>query len=259
MKGNFLFLGTGASMGVPVIGCPCEVCHSTALVNKRMRSSGLVQVNGTNLLIDVGPDFRMQALENGMEKLDALLLTHVHFDHIAGMDDLRIFCFRQKKKILCLASKESLMDLKVRYHYLFTTHKKGIPKFSFHQLEQDFGYTTFLGIKIGFLTYEQQGMKVTGYRIGDFAYVTDIRKYSKNVFSILDGVKTLVVSALRETSSEAHFSIDEAVSFANHVGAERAFFTHIAHELEHNKTNKNLPENMKLAHDGLELEFTYDE
>ena len=245
-------------MGVPVIGCKCAVCRSS---NKRLRPSGLVKVAGKTFLIDAGPDFRQQALKYQIERLDGLLLTHVHFDHIAGIDDLRVFYFLQHRPVPCLLSAETLDELKVRYYYLCRPIEKSGPisaRLEFQILEEDFGKVKFEGINIQNLSYFQSDIKVSGFRIGDFAYVSDIREYSEKVFIVLKGVKYLILSALRHKPSSAHFSIEEGIEFARKVGAEKTWFTHIAHDLDHEKTNRELPSDIRLGADGLEIEFNYE-
>lgn len=257
-EGKFLFLGTGASMGIPVIGCTCRVCSSLASQNKRLRPSGLIEARGKRFLIDVGPDFREQALKFGITHLDGLLLTHVHFDHIAGIDDLRAFYFIHKTKIPCLLSKETLEDLKIRYHYLFrpmAEHTTMSAQIEFEPLETDFGEVDFQGIRIKYMSYFQGKTKVTGFRLGDFAYVSDIRTYTDELIDSLKGVNTLVVSALRERLSPVHFSVNEAVEFAQKIGAKKTYFTHIAHELDHVETNKKLPPGIELGYDGQQFHF----
>lgn len=250
MSGKFLFLGTGGSMGIPVIGCPCKVCQS----NTRMRPSALVKIDDKHLLIDVGPDFRTQALRFGLKKLDGVLLTHTHFDHIAGVDDLRIFTFLQKSAIPCLLSDDAKKDLETRYYYLFEKDSKAA-KLNCHILDQDYGEAVFCDVRLRYLTYWQAGMKVTGFRFGDLAYVTDIQRYDPEVLRQLHGVKTLVLSALRYDESPVHFNIPEAIAFAKKVQAEKTYFTHIAHEIDHQETSLALPSGVELGYDGLELEF----
>lgn len=258
MKGKFTFLGTGASVGVPVIGCKCDVCQSTCNFNKRYRPSGLVEMGDKKILIDVGPDFRTQALKYGIENIDTLLLTHIHSDHVAGIDDVRIFYFRNKKELDCYLSAETLDDLKVRYHYLFRPIDQ-LPtiaaQLKLHLLEDEFGDFKVNGFNFKNVTFFQGGVKVTGYRFGDFAYLSDIKDYDEEIFYHLKGVKTLVLSALRHKSSLVHFNLEQAVAFADKVGAEMAYFTHISHELDHKKTNRDLPENKQLAYDGLQVEI----
>lgn len=255
MRGTFLFLGTSASAGVPVIGCKCKVCTSTAPKNKRLRPSGLVQVGGKSLLIDVGPDFRTQALQHNIDHLDGLLLTHTHYDHIAGVDELRIFNTRQKKPFPCLLSKESFEELQKRYYYFFNTDGWST-KLDFSVLDSDVGRTEFLGVPVSYCTYSQGGMKVTGFRFGDFAYISDIRKYDESIFRSLEGVQTLVLSALRPEPNPFHLSFDEAIAFAKKVGARETWITHLGHFLDHDQGEALLPPSIKIAYDGLKLEFT---
>ncbi len=246
MKVSFLFLGTGGSMGVPLVGCSCAVCSSSSPFNKRLRPAGLIRVGEKNYLIDAGPDFRQQALNIKLSRLDGVLLTHAHYDHIGGLDDLRIFFFKQKKKVSCLLSKETLEEIQTRFHYLDK-------QFEFQLLEGDFGRALFEGLEIEFVSYLQAGMKVNGYRIGNFAYISDIREFSEDIIEKLIGIETLVISALRLEASHVHFSVDEAILFARKVGAKKTYFTHISHDLEHEKTNAMLPKDIKLGFDGLEI------
>lgn len=258
MRDRFLFLGTGGSMGVPVISCSCSVCTSTSPFNKRLRPSGLLRVQGKELLIDAGPDVRLQMLRYGIKHLDGLLLTHSHFDHIAGIDDLRIFYYLHHRRFPCLLSEETLNEIKLRDHYLFVQNTEGALEskaFDFHSLKGDFGKTTFQGVSLHYVTYFQVGMKVTGYRYGTFAYISDIREYEERLIQELGGVEILVLSALRFNRSEMHFNIEEAIAFAKQVGAKRTYLTHITHDLEHEETNAKLPPGIQLSYDGLEIEI----
>lgn len=260
-KGHFLFLGTGASMGIPVIGCHCAVCQSESPCNHRTRPSGIITVDKKKLLIDCGPDFRFQALQHHIDHIDGLLLTHAHHDHIAGIDELRVYYMRSKVPLPCLLSEETAYDIQRRYDYIFKDNsvtEKLMPRIQLEILKGTHGKVDFLGIPVEYLSYEQAGMRVTGFRFGDFAYVSDIHKYPPTIFSHLEGVETLVLSALRHTTSHFHLSVDEAVAFANRTGARHTWLTHIAHELDHEKTNTYLPPNVRMAYDGLELSFHID-
>jgi phosphoribosyl 1,2-cyclic phosphate phosphodiesterase len=258
MRGSFLFMGTGGSMGVPAIGCSCETCTSSLPENKRLRSSGLLKVGGKILLIDVGPDFREQALKFKIDHLDGVLITHPHFDHVGGLDDLRIYYFIQKHALPCLLSQESLDDLALRYHYMMRPLQPGksiCAQIDFQVLESDFGKRNFQGIPIEYMSYFQTNMKVTGFRVGTFAYVSDIREYTDDLLNSLSGVKTLVLSALRHTPTLMHFSIDEAIALARRVGAQITYLTHVAHDLEYQTTSAMLPPDVRLSYDGLEIPF----
>ncbi len=258
MFGTFLFLGTGASSGVPVIGCKCAVCTSSSPFNRRLRPSGLLKLPEKNLLIDVGPDFRQQALRYGIDRLDGLLLTHTHYDHIAGIDELRIFYFKQNKELPLLLSQESFSSLKTRYPYFFQRVEDTLTisaRLELHLLPEDMGYTEFSGVDIGYCTYRQGEMSVNGYRIGNFAYVSDIREYDDSVFEALEGVQYLVLSALREESSKLHLSLEEAVAFARRVGAKQTRLTHVSHHVDYETANAKLPHDVQLAFDGMEMQF----
>lgn len=260
ITGQFTFLGTGGSMGIPVIGCKCKICHSDSPCNHRLRPSGLITINGKNILIDCGPDFREQALKYHLDHLDGLIITHAHHDHIAGVDELRVYFMHHKKSLPCLLSPATAGELLTRYSYIFQEHaeaQKLTTKISLQILpEEPHGTTIFENIPIQFISYEQAGMIVNGLRFGDFAYLTDIRNYSEEIFDHLIGVKTLVVSALRfEPASPFHFTVDEAVAFSQKIGATHTWLTHIAHDLDHEETNSYLPANVRMAYDGLEIHF----
>lgn len=258
MKGKFLFLGTAGSSGVPVIGCKCPVCLSSTSFNCRLRPAGLLKIRDLKLLIDVGPDFRTQALKYNIDSLDGLILTHTHYDHIAGIDELRIYYLQSQKKLPCLLSAESFDDLKKRYYYLFQPIGE-VPTLSaqldIHLLPADSGQEEFLGVKIDYMSYSQGGTKVNGYRIGDFAYISDIREYNPSIFEKLQGVETLILSALREERSMLHFSLAEAVDFAGKVGAKKTWITHISHRMDHEIINRKLPQSIQLGYDGLEMDI----
>lgn len=254
MKGIFQFLGTGASAGVPVIGCKCAVCTSMSPKNKRFRPSGLIRVQGKVIAIDMGPDFRSQALQFGIDTLDGLLLTHTHYDHIAGIDEVRIFNVRQKKALACLLSKESYEEIRKRYHYLFKVDGLSA-RFEFIPLDEETGELEFLGIKIAYCSFYQTTMKVTGFRFGEFAYISDIQKYEDSIFMALKGVRKLVLSALSPATSPFHLSFEEAVAFARRVGAEETWLTHVGHFMGHEEMNDRLPPEVRVAFDGLTMEF----
>lgn len=254
---KILFLGSGGSMGIPIIGCSCKTCHSKNPKNKRLRPSILITEKCKRFLIDVGPDYRYQALKHQIDHLDGLLITHTHYDHIAGLDELRIYTFVHKKPVPCLLSRQSLDELKIRYHYFMPLNEKDDlhePKLTFQLLEGDHGETTFEGLNIAYCSYDQLGMKVNGFRIGKFAYVTDILDYREDIYEILKGAETLVISGRRWKKSKAHISLEEGIEISKKIGAKKTYFTHISHEIEHDETSERLPDGFFLAYDGLEIE-----
>ena len=250
MTGEALFLGTGASMGVPVIGCNCSVCISSSPFNKRLRPSILLLIEGRQYLVDVGPDFRFQALKYDITHLDGVILTHSHYDHIGGLDELRIYYYRNQKPVPCLASPETLEEIKVRYHYVLTQGK-----FNFQLTERDQGEMVFEGLDLKYFSYFQKEMKVMGLRLKDFAYVVDILSYEEDIFAALEGVKTLVIDGLAWERTSAHLGICEVIEFAKKVGCERTYLTHVAHETDHEAMNEKLPQGMNMAYDGLKLKL----
>ena len=256
MNRKLVFLGTGASIGVPMIGCLCDVCQSNDPLNKRLRPSALIYNGNQRFLIDVGPDFRTQALTAHVTTLDGLLLTHAHQDHTAGLDDLRPICYYRKSSFPILLSEATAKDILSRYHYLFEPDEKApFPRFNLHTLTNHTGHTVFEGLPIEYVSYTQGGMQVNGFLIGDLAYLSDIRHFDPSIFEHLKGVKTLIISALRYTPSLLHFSIDEAIDFANQLKVEKVWLTHISHEIDHHRTNAYLPPHIRLAYDGLIIDF----
>lgn len=247
-------------MGVPVIGCNCDVCRSTDPHNTRTRSACLITVEKKTILIDAGPDLRSQALKHRIKNIDAMMITHAHQDHVGGIDDLRPYFFYRKEPIPSYMSEETFSDLNARFPYIFKPIIKGgtlVPRLDLKILENDRGVVDIEGIPFHYMTYYQMGMKVNGFRVGDLGYVSDIKDYEESIFEDLEGVKTLIVSALRHGSNNFHFTVEEAVEFARRVGAEKTWLTHIAHELDHEKTNRDLPEDVRMAFDGLELSFVF--
>lgn len=255
---KLLFLGTGASAGIPMIGCKCSVCLSSDPHNKRMRPSALLEIEGKKLLIDVGPDFRTQALRFGIDHLDGVLLTHSHFDHIAGLDELRIYYILYRKPIHLLTSTSTMQALQKRYDYLFQKKIHGVSlsaQLEFTVLSNERGEIEFCDIPFSYFSYEQGGMIVNGFRYKNFAYVSDIRNYPESIFDDLQGVSHLVLSALRPKSSLMHLSFEEAIAFVARVGAPKTYIIHLSHEVDHNNEEKYFPNHIKLAYDGLSVEI----
>ena len=250
------FLGTGASSGVPVIGCSCAVCLSTEPKNRRLRSAALLSYSDKKYLIDAGPDIRQQALERHIDRVDGLILTHTHYDHLGGLEDLRIFNYKQQAPIPCVLSKQSLHEVKSQYHYHFKENSDGsnhTAKFDFIPLPHDHGTAAVGDLSFSYTTYKQGSMPVLGLRFGDLAYLTDIKTYDVSLYDFLKGVKTLVISALRFTPSTLHFTIDEAVDFVKEISPHRAYFIHLSHEIDYNHASTLLPKGMHIAYDGLVL------
>ncbi len=258
--GTFLFLGTGGSAGVPLIGCTCPVCTSNDVRNQRWRTSGLLTLGEKKILIDSGPDFRGQALKFKINELDGVVLTHSHYDHIAGLDELRVYYLQTRKALPVLVPEPTWVDLKKRCAYLFQDKSQSLSlaaQLDFQVIHEARGTAEFLGEKFQFMQYEQAGMPVMGYRLGSFAYISDIRNYPETIFEDLSGVKALVLSSLRYEPSYLHFNIQEAIAFAQKAGAEKTYFTHLAHEIDHETASARLPKNIELGFDGLKLEFDY--
>ncbi len=241
-----------------MVGCNCPVCKSDDPYNKRLRPSGLLNIDGKRLLIDSGPDFRYQALTHQIEHLDGVLLTHTHYDHVSGLDELRAFYMLHRTVLPVLVSLQTLESLKKRYDYLFAEKAEGVSlaaQLHFQVLENSRGTTEFCDVPLQYISYEQGGTTVNGYRFGKFAYVSDICNFPDSVYQDLSGVELLVMSALRHEPSPVHLTIDEAIAFSTKVGAKQTYFTHIAHEVDHQQTSAKLPANFHLSYDNLTLEL----
>ncbi len=248
------FLGTGTSQGVPVIACGCEVCTSTDSRDKRLRSSILVEGDKT-VVIDSGPDFRYQMLREKVQHLDAIVFTHEHKDHVAGMDDIRAFNYKQNSPIDVWAEERVQLALKREFHYIFAEHKyHGIPQVNLKTITNQ----PFLIGDIKFTPIEVMHYKlpVKGFRINDFTYITDAKTISESEKELIKGSSILVINALQKQTHISHFTLDEAIAFAYEIGAEKTYFTHISHRLgKHEDISKELPLGIELAYDGLKLEI----
>jgi phosphoribosyl 1,2-cyclic phosphate phosphodiesterase len=247
------FLGTGTSQGVPVIACGCEVCTSTDRHDKRLRSSILIEADDKVVAIDSGPDFRYQMLRANVQHLDAVVYTHEHKDHIAGMDDIRAFNFKQQEPMNIYADTRVQTALIREFPYVFAEFRyPGIPQVNIHPIGLDpfdIGSIHFIPIEV--LHYK---LPVLGFRINDFTYITDAKTVSDNEKEKIKGSKILVINALQKENHISHFTLDEAIDFACEIGAETTYFTHISHRLgKHADIAAELPAGIKLAYDGLTL------
>ena len=250
------FLGTGTSQGVPIIGCDCHVCESTDLRDKRMRSSIIVETADTTLLIDASPDLRTQLLNyHNKADIDAVLITHEHRDHVGGLDDLRPIMFRQKRPMPLYAEERVVEALKCLFYYSFQEDPyPGAPQFDVHLIDdKPFSIKNTEIIPIRVWHYK---MPILGFRIGNFAYITDAKRVEAEEREKLGGVETLVVGALRRRIHYSHFNLDEALDFIEKINPTQAYLTHMGHFLDtHQNLLKQLPANVKPAYDGLVLEL----
>ncbi len=248
------FLGTGTSQGIPVIGSNHSVCLSDDPRDKRLRVSVWIHWDNYSYVIDCGPDFRQQMLTSKCPKLDAILFTHEHADHTAGLDDIRPFFFRQGD-IPIYAHKRVIKSLEKRFDYIFEEENKypGAPSVKTHEVKNDEPFA--VGDKMCVPVNIMHGdLQVFGYRIDGFAYLTDVKTVTEEEMEKLKGVKVLVVSALREESHATHFNLEEALDFINKIQPERAYLTHISHLMGfHAEVQKKLPPNVFLAYDNLQI------
>ncbi len=249
------FLGTGTSQGVPVIGCQCEVCQSLDFRDKRLRTSVHVEVNGVSLVIDTGPDFRQQMLREQIDRLDAVIFTHEHKDHTAGLDDVRAFNFKQKADIPLYARNQVIHQLQQEFSYAFAEKKyPGVPQITTHEIDGE--PFTVEGVKIIPLDVIHYKLPVYGFRIGDFTYITDASIIPEEAMKKIKGSKILVLNALQKQDHISHFTLAEAIDIANEVGADKTYFIHLSHRMgTHAAIENELPENILIAHDGLTLKL----
>lgn len=248
------FLGTGTSQGIPIIGSDHEVCKSTDSKDKRLRVSVWITWNNHSYVIDCGPDFRQQMLTSNCKKVDGILFTHEHSDHTAGLDDIRPFNFRQGVMPI-YAHKRVIENLKKRFDYVFETKNRypGAPSVKTIEVENDQPFS--IGDKMAIPVNVMHGnLQVFGFRIDDFAYLTDVKTIAESEVEKLRGLKVLVVNALREELHDSHFNLQEALDFITLVKPQKAYITHISHILGfHEEVQKELPENVFLAYDNLEI------
>jgi phosphoribosyl 1,2-cyclic phosphate phosphodiesterase len=264
MDGRLTFLGTGTSMGVPTLGCRCAVCTSADPHDRRLRPSALVRWNQSDggreraVVIDTGPDFRAQALQNGLTRVDAVFYTHSHADHILGLDDLRplsFLAFKEGGPIPLYAAPETAAVLERIYEYTFSPQAT-YPNRARVRLEPLAERNEIHGVEFIRVPVMHGQMEIVGYRFGRTAYLTDVSDIPEESFSLLQGLDHLVLSALRHQPHPSHATVEQALGWARRIGAKQTWLTHIAHELGHEQTNRTLPAGVALAYDGLELAVT---
>lgn len=249
------FLGTGTSQGVPVIGCQCKVCTSGDKRDNRLRSSVMIEQEGMVAVIDSGPDFRQQMLRENVKRLDALVFTHEHKDHIAGLDDIRAFNFVMKQKINVYATERVQQAIRREFPYIFDEIKyPGIPELNLHTISNK--PFTAAGIEFFPVEVVHYMLPVFGFRIGEFTYITDAKNITDEEKKKIKGCHTVVINALRKEPHVSHFTLNEAIAMLQELNCKQGWLTHISHQLgKHEEVNSLLPPNIRCAYDGLVLEF----
>lgn len=264
MQGTLTFLGTGTSMGVPTLGCPCAVCNSPDPNDRRLRPSVLVRWTETAggadrvVVIDTGPDFREQALRAHVTHVDAVFYTHAHADHILGLDDLRPLSFIAEKRggpIPLYADQVAAKALERIFEYTFSPDAT-YPTRARVRLTPLAEHNEVFGVDFVRIPLLHGEQPIAGFRFGNAAYMTDVSAIPEPSFALLEGVEVLVVSALRHTPHPSHSTLEQSVAWARRIGARQTWFTHIAHDLGHEETNRSLPGNIQLAYDGLSVPVT---
>jgi len=248
-------LGTGTSQGVPVIACKCNICTSSNSKDNRLRSSVMIEVDNTTIVIDTGPDFRQQMLREDVDNIDAILFTHHHKDHVAGMDDIRAFNHKWKKDIQVFCTNITSNALKNEFPYIFDTHNyPGVPKVNINLFENKiFKINNLDIIPIKALHYK---MLVFGFRINDFVYLTDISEISEIEKEKIKGADLLILDSLQRKKHISHFNLEQSINLIEEIKPKRALLTHISHHMGlHEEVNNQLPSNIQLAFDGQTLKI----
>jgi phosphoribosyl 1,2-cyclic phosphate phosphodiesterase len=246
-------LGSGTSMGVPTLGCHCAVCESTDPHDNRTRPSVLLSYGGHNVVIDTTPDFRYQAMRAHIDRLDAVIYTHAHADHILGLDDIRPFNLKQRGVVPIYASAETLATLRRQFSYIFEEAAPGstLPGVELHEIDGPFD---LFGLKITPIPAMHGSQPVLGFRFGKAAYLTDFSRVPETSKALLAGLDDFILDALRYVPHPTHSNVEQSLALVKEVKPKRAWFTHICHDLGHADANSRLPENVRLAYDGLALE-----
>ncbi len=254
MKATLTVLGSGTSMGVPTIGCSCRVCNSTDPHDKRTRPSIMLEYAGRCVLIDTTPDFREQAIREKISRIDAILYTHAHADHILGLDDVRPLSFRRDEKIPLYADEPTAQAMERMFEYIFDPNYKfgGIARVSMNRLN---GSVELFGARFEPVTIIHGETEILGFRFGQGAYLTDFSEIPPASMARLRDLDILFLDALRHNPHPTHSTVANSLRLVKELNPKRAFFTHISHDLAHEETNKTFPDHVRLAHDGLRLEF----
>lgn len=261
-QATVVFLGTGTSVGVPALGCDCEVCHSEDPRNQRTRCAVVLLLPQGNLLIDTPPDLRTQLLREKISLIHAVLYTHEHADHLFGLDDLRLFPFRLGTPVPLYCDDKVESRIRTAFDYAFTerepTHVGATPRLEFHRIEPDKSFE-ILGTRITPIPMRHgPHFDVLGFRIGGFAYCTDTNEIPDSSMELLSGIDTLVIGALRRKPHPTHFNVDQAIEISRRLSPQQTLLTHVSHDLDFESTSKWLPAGVRLAYDGLRMDVQLD-
>lgn len=249
------FLGTGTSQGIPVIACECEVCKSLDYRDKRLRTSVHIDIDGKSFIIDSGPDFRQQVLRERIKQLDALIYTHEHKDHTAGMDDVRGFNYKMKKDVQVYALSRVIEQLKQEFAYVFAEDRyPGVPQIAINEIDnKPFNIS---GVPITPVEVMHYKLPVLGFRINEFTYITDAKSIADQEKEKIKGSKVLVINALRQKEHISHFSLEQALKIIEELQPEQAFLVHLSHQMGlHKEVEESLPDHVSIAYDGLKIEI----